>query len=111
MLIFVIVEVCMKFFLISAIVFLALQTYALAQYSAQKDAMYIATLKAVTDYKINDEENIKDIEALRENQRFLQDLRKMMKKLSNQRGKDALNTRIYKILKNAGKEIYSELNK
>lgn len=99
----------MKFFLTLLIAFLALQTDATAQYSAQKDAMYIATLKAVTDYKINDEENIKDIEALRENQRFLQDLRKMMKKLSNQRGKDALNARIYKILQNAGKEIYDEL--
>lgn len=33
---------------------------ASAQFSAQKDAQYIATLKAVVNYKINDEENLKD---------------------------------------------------
>ena len=40
---------------------------ASAQFSAQKDAQYIATLKAVVNYKINDEENLKDIESLRQN--------------------------------------------
>ena len=83
---------------------------AWAQYSAQKDAMYMATIKAVADYKINDEENIKDIESLRENKRFNKDLQKMMEKLSNRRTKNSTNNRVYKILLQAGKEIYNELN-
>ena len=33
---------------------------ASAQFSAQKDAQYIATLKAVVNYKINDEEKYND---------------------------------------------------
>ena len=45
-----------------------------AQYAAQKDASYIATLKAVLDYKMNDEENIRELEDLRENEQFNQKL-------------------------------------
>lgn len=82
---------------------------AKAQYSAQNDAAYMATLKAVADYKIADEENLKDVEALRANQRFLLDLRKMLDKLSNRRTKNSTNTRVYKILLKAGKDIYNEL--
>lgn len=81
-----------------------------AQYSAQNDAMYMATLKAVVNYKIDDEENFKDVESLRTNQRFLQDLSKMMAKLSNRRSKNSTNTRVYRILLKAGKDIYKELN-
>lgn len=81
-----------------------------AQYSAQKEAMYIATLKAVVDYKINDEENLRDIEALRENERFKKDLMKMLAKLSNNRTKDSTNNRVYRIILKAGKDIYNELN-
>ncbi len=81
-----------------------------AQFSAQRDAMYIATLKAVTDYKINDEENIRDIEALRENRRFNKELSVMLSKLSNNRNKNSVNNRVYRILLKAGKEIYNELN-
>lgn len=43
---------------------------AAAQYSAQNEAKYIATLKAVVNYKIDDQENIRDIEALRQNRQF-----------------------------------------
>ena len=83
---------------------------AWAQYSAQKEAAYIATLKAVTDYKINDEENIRNIERLRENQKFNNELQEMLAKLSNRRTKDSTNTRVYRILLQAGKEIYNELH-
>ena len=83
---------------------------AYAQYSAQKEAMYIATLKAVVDYKINDEENLKDIQSLRENERFKRDLMSMMAKLSNNRTKNSTNNRVYRILLQAGKDIYNELN-
>lgn len=83
---------------------------ARAQYSAQRDAMYMATLKAVVDYKMGDEENLRDLESLRENERFKRDLMKMMSKLSNRRSKDSKNNRVYKILLKAGKDIYNELN-
>lgn len=81
-----------------------------AQYSAQKEAMYIATLKAVVDYKINDEENLKDIQSLRENERFKRDLMSMMAKLSNNRTKNSVNNKVYRILLQAGKDVYNELN-
>ena len=109
MLITVDLGVCMKFFGIMAMMLLLCVTAANAQYAAQNDAMYMATLKAVADYKIEDEENIKDIESLRANQRFLTELRKMLGKLSNRRTKNSVNTRVYNILLKAGKDIYNEL--
>ncbi len=83
---------------------------AQAQYSSQKEAAYIATLKAVADYKINDEENLKDVEKLRQDERFNKKLQKMLDQLSNKRSKDGKNRRIYNILQRAGKEIYDELS-
>ena len=82
----------------------------LAQYSAQKEEVYMATLKAVTDYKMDDEENIKDLDQLRENERFNKELHKMIEKLSNRRTKNSTNIRVYRILLQAGKELYRELN-
>lgn len=81
-----------------------------AQYASQKDAAYIATLKAVADYKINDEENLDKMEQLRQDQRFNQKLRQMLAKLNNNRTKTGTNRKVYDILKRAGKEIYDELN-
>lgn len=109
MLIIVNKGVCMKFWHIVFLLVLLVAIEAKAQYSAQNDAMYIATLKAVVDYKIDDEENIKNIENLRANKRFLLDLRKMLDKLSNRRSKNSTNTRVYNILLKAGKDIYNEL--
>jgi hypothetical protein len=100
----------MRIFAISFILFLLFATNATAQYSAQREAMYMATLKAVADYKINDEENLRNVESLRENQRFNRDLTKMLSKLSNRRAKDSVNEKVYKILLQAGKEIYNELD-
>ena len=85
-------------------------TTAQAQYSAQKEAVYMATLKAVTDYKMNDEENINELEQLRENQRFNKELQKMIEKLSNRRTKNSINAKVYRILLQAGKDLYKELN-
>lgn len=81
-----------------------------AQFAAQKDASYIATLKAVLDFKMGDEENLKELDSLRENTNFNKKLARMMAKLSNKRSKDSTNTKIYKILIKAGKDIYNELN-
>lgn len=99
----------MKFFLLIIAVFISVSFNASAQYTSQKDAMYLATIKAVADYKIDDKENIKNIEALRSNKRFLQELRSMISKLSNNKNKNSTNNKVYKILINAGKEIYNEL--
>ncbi len=97
------------FYLVILGLFLSAKSAA-AQYSAQNEAKYMATLKAVVDYKINDEENYADIESLRENRRFNQDLTKMLAKLSNRRTKNSTNSRVYKILLKAGKDVYNELN-
>ena len=81
-----------------------------AQYSAQNEAKYIATLKAVVNYKIDDQENIRDIEALRQNRQFNEKLQRMLDKLSNERTKDAKNRRVLKVLEQAGEEIYKILD-
>lgn len=81
-----------------------------AQYAAQNDAKYIATLKAVVNYKIDDEENIKSVENLRENQAFNRKLQKMLNKLQNTRTKNSTNRRVYDILLKAGRDVYNELN-
>lgn len=83
---------------------------AQAQYSASKKAQYVATLKAVTNYKIEDEEIIRDIEKLRENRSFTEDLQRKLDKLSNRRTKDGTNRKILKILENAGEQIYKLLD-
>ena len=81
-----------------------------AQFSAQKDAAYMATLRAVTDYKIDDEEIVKDVESLRQNQRFLRELQKKLAKLQNSRNKNSDNKKVYDILLQAGKDIDRILN-
>ena len=100
----------MKIFYIVFFAVLLSISNANAQYASQKDASYIATLKAVLDYKMGDEENLKELEALRENEQFNRKLSRMMTKLSNKRSKDSKNSRIYKILIKARKDIYNELN-
>lgn len=87
-----------------------LQTPAQAQYAAQNDAKYLATIKAVADYKINDEENLQGVEALRQNRAFNEKLQKMLNKLSNKRTKDTTNHRVLQILEQAGKDIYNLLD-
>ncbi len=94
----------------SLVLFLAIiPISAQAIYSSQKNASYIATIKAVSDFKINDEENLKQIEELREDKAFNDTLRKMLNKLSNKKNKDSVNNKVYNILLQAGKDIYNEL--
>ena len=85
-------------------------TPARAQYSASKDAQYMATLKAVTNYKIEDEEIERDIEKLRQNRVFKEKLQKMLNKLSNRRTKDTTNRKVLKVLEDAGEQIYKLLD-
>jgi len=81
-----------------------------AQFSASKDAQYLAVVKAVANYKINDEENLRQVERLRENATFNRKLQGMMTKLTNARNKDSTNRKILQILERAGKEIYDLLD-
>ena len=104
-------EVVMRLFVpVLALGLLAGVQEASAQFSAQKDAQYIATLKAVVNYKINDEENLKDIESLRQNQAFNQKLQRMLNKLQNTRTKNTTNRRVQQILEKAGQDIYRLLD-
>lgn len=80
-----------------------------AQMSASKDAQYLATIKAVANYKIDDEEEIRNVERLRANENFNRQLQKMMDKLQNTRTKNSKNQQVLQILKRAGKEIYDIL--
>lgn len=81
-----------------------------AQFTAQNDAKYLATLKAVVNYKINDEEHLKDVESLRQNQRFNQQLQRMLNKLDNRRTKNSTNRQVLQILEKAGEDIYKLLD-
>ena len=100
----------MKIFYLILFAFFIQIPCAKAQYSSQKDAAYIATLKAVVNFKIDDQENLKELNALRENQNFNKKLSQMLSKLSNNYNKDSKNKKIYKILIKAGKDIYNELD-
>lgn len=96
--------------LILITIILSSTSSAFAQFSAQNEAKYLATLKAVVNYKINDEENLRAVESLRENQRFNQQLQRMINKLQNSRTKNSTNKKVYDILVKAGKQIYNELD-
>lgn len=89
--------------------FLSLSKQGYAQYASQMDAAYIATIKAVADYKINDQENLREMNELRENEKFNRKLQKMLDKLNNDRTKTGKNRQVYEILKKAGKDIYNIL--
>ena len=81
-----------------------------AQFVSQREAAYFAVLKAVADYKLNDEEHKDEVDQLREDERFNKKLANMMEKLTNKKSKNSQNQKIYKILFQAGKQIYNELN-
>ena len=81
-----------------------------AQYSASKEAQYLAIVKAVADFKIDDEEHLRKMEKLRENEKFNRDLYSMIQKLDNSRSKDATNRKVLQILENAGKQLQELLD-
>ena len=74
-------------------------------FAAKEDAENLAVLKAVVNYKIDDDEHIKDIESLRQDERFNRRLRKMLDKFSNSRTKNSTNKKVLDILEKAGKDI------
>jgi len=96
-------------FFVSSFLFISsalAQTYPVSQ----MDAVYLATLKAVLDYKMNDEENLEELQKLREDPKFNARLQKMLDKLNNQKSKFGTNRRVYDLLKRNGQKIYNELN-
>lgn len=100
----------LKYVLFAVILFGSFQATAQDFPRRMEDAAYIATLKAVLDYKMEDEELIEDLQELRENQRFIESLEKKLKELQNTKQKNLKNKRVYQMLINAGKNIYNELN-
>lgn len=80
-----------------------------AQYASQKDASYVIIAKIMADHKMNDEEYVNDIAALRENQRFNNKLQKMLEATSNSKNKDAKSKKVDTILRKAGEDIEKAL--
>lgn len=100
----------MRFLFFITVIAVAICTSsAYAQYSSTKNAQYLATIKAVANYKINDEEEYKNVEKLRQDVRFNEKLQGMLNKLQNTKTKNSDNKRVLQILENAGKEIYDIL--
>ena len=99
-----------KLALFLAVLMLGCSTAAQAQMAATRDAQYIAVLRAVVNYKIDDDENIRNIERLREDRRFNEKVQKMLDKLSNERSKKTTNRRVLQILEQAGKDLYNLLD-
>ncbi len=102
----------MKYILaMSAFLFMfGMPTQSQAYSSLEQEAMYIATLKAVLDYKMEDEKNLKRLERLRSDRRFNQKLEKMLGELNNKKVKFGKNKKVYDILVKAGKDIYNTLD-
>ncbi len=98
-----------KKFIVFFVVMFCFALPAYAQIAAYNQAKYIITLKVVTDHKMKDVDLVSDIDALRGNKKFNQDLVSMLKKLDNSRPNSAKNQKIMRILERAGKEVYNEL--
>ena len=96
-----------KYILLGLMLLLAVP--AQAQMSSLTEVKYLATLKVVANYKMKDKSIEKDLEKLRESDRFKKELEKMIGKLNNSKSNDATDRRIMKILEQAGKDIYNEL--
>ena len=80
-----------------------------AQSTTLNKAKYLATLKVVSEHKMNDKSIVSDLDKLRQYSRFNQELSKMLEKLDNSKPNDAKNQKIMRILERTGKEIYNEL--
>jgi len=100
----------MKYILFISIFFFTTVAHAQTYPLSQMDAVYLATLKAVLDYKMKDDENLENLQKLREDPQFNQKLQKMLDKLNNNKHKTGTNKRVYELLKTNGKKIYNELN-
>lgn len=94
-----------KIFFFAVLFSLVFIGVAKAQYASQRDASYIIIAKVMADHKMNDEEYINDIEALRENNQFNDKLQRMIERVSNSKSKDSRSKQVDKILRKAGEDI------
>ena len=97
-------------FLITVFQLMTFSVIAAPVMSSQKEAAYFATLKAVLDYKMQDEKIKDDLEKLRQNKKFNAWLEKSLSELSNAKNKNGKNQNIYNILHDSGAQIYNQLN-
>ena len=98
-----------KFFVLCVIFLCGVSVQAKAQSATLNKAKYLATIKVISEHKMDDADIEKDMDKLRSNKKFKQILNKMVEKLDNTRPNEAKNRRIMQILERAGKEIYDEL--
>ena len=82
---------------------------AWAQSTTLNKAKYIATLKVISEHKMEDKSIVSEMDRLRQYSRFNQELSQMLNKLDNSKPNEAKNQKIMRILERAGKEIYNEL--
>ena len=98
-----------KFFVLCVMCGCFVSGSVFAQSATLNKAKYLATLKVVSEHKMKDDDIVKDLEKLRQNRKFKQELSKIVEKLDNSRPSEAKNRKIMQILERAGQEIYNEL--
>lgn len=95
----------MRFLFLFSVFFSAICINAHAQMNSQKEAAYMATLYAVLNQKMMDSDIQKDLESLRQNERFVRNLQKKIDKLTNGKNSTSKDSQVRKILEQAGKDI------
>ena len=103
-------EKTMKYIFLLSLLLLTSPIMAQDYPSSEKDAVYLATLKAVLDYKMNDTENIKQLDKLRKDEKFNQKLQEMLEDLDNKKRSSRKDKRVYELLIRAGKNVYNVLD-
>ncbi len=93
-----------RFYILIVMAMLLMPSRSFA-FAAQEDAENMAVLMAVMNYKIDDEEHIRNLDALREDARFNRRLQRMLDKLTNSRTKNSTNKKVLDILEKAGKDL------
>lgn len=99
-------KACLFVFVLS----LLMTSSAEAQFAAQRDASHMIIVRVISEAKMEDQEFIRDIEDLRENQQFNRRLERMLGQISNERTKNARNREVVRILQQAGRDIERALN-
>ena len=89
---------------------LIIPSFAQAQSTAQRRVSNIIIVKVISEHKMDDEELARDIEALRDNDRFNRRLQRMLDQVQNTRTKNARNRELMRILERAGQDIDRLLN-
>ena len=97
------------FFAMTLLSVFFINSSANAQFSAQRDASHMIIVRVISEYKMNDQEYLRDIESLREDQRFNSRLERMLARVSNDKNRDSRNRQVVEILQRAGRDIETAL--